>query len=188
MYYNQLQMASSISIDPLSAVDGQNIRKLLQENAYFPGCKQTIKIQHYTVYNYLGGGSFADVYRAHDEILKKDVALKIVDFQVLDEKYTNPVMRQRIRAMLETEEALMKEFDHPNLVKCYNSFKNDNFKIFILELCNGGNLDQVIMDCGALREDKAIPILLQMVLGLSVTNRLCLGNAQKAHHSPRPEA
>lgn len=38
----------------------------------------------------------------------------------------------------------MNQFDHPNILPCYNVYANKDYKIIVTKYCNQGNLAQMI--------------------------------------------
>ncbi len=62
---------------------------------------------HYRIEEKLGAGGMGEVYRAHDERLERDVALKVLPAETL----TDEVARKRFR-----KEALaLSKLNHPNI-------------------------------------------------------------------------
>ncbi|MBP2323000.1 serine/threonine protein kinase [Kibdelosporangium banguiense] len=96
----------------------------------------------YRVVSQLGRGGTARVLRAWDERLDREVAVKI--FQ----PHADPVGRLRF----EDEAKLLAGFDHPGLVKVYDSGCADGEPYLVLELINGPQLGRRI-DLGPMPPD-----------------------------------
>jgi serine/threonine protein kinase len=97
----------------------------------------------YRVVSQLGRGGTARVLRAWDERLDREVAVKI--FQ----PHADPVGRLRF----EDEAKLLAGFDHPRLVKVFDSGCDNGEPYLVLELINGPQLGRRI-DLGALPVDE----------------------------------
>jgi len=61
------------------------------------------------------------------------------------------------------EIAIMKMMDHPNIVKLYETFEDHRNIYLVLELCNGGELFDKIIECGHFTETQAA-ILMQQII------------------------
>jgi len=48
-----------------------------------------------------------------------------------------------LKAILD-EIAIIKELDHPNIVKYYETYQNDEFLYIVMEYCPGGDLFDLI--------------------------------------------
>ena len=86
----------------------------------------------------LGKGGFSRVYKAHDVMLDRDIALKFFTAEASDEKYD--ILAEIRRAI---------KFNHPNLVRYYDvqtvevpTIHGDleRSNVGILEYVNSGNL------------------------------------------------
>lgn len=42
----------------------------------------------------------------------------------------------------------MKELDHPNVIKMYETFENNDYVYLVMEVCNGGELFYKIEEKG----------------------------------------
>jgi len=74
--------------------------------------KQTLIGGRYNLYDFLGGGGMAEVFLAHDEVLERDVALKILKKQYAEnEEFVELFRREAQRAA---------SLNHPNLVAVYD--------------------------------------------------------------------
>ncbi len=90
----------------------------------------------YDVHGVLGEGGFATVRKGVHRITKNVYAIKTIDLC-------------KIRAdqldSLRDEVNIMKMLDHPNVVKLYETFEEENKLHLVLELCDGGDLFEFIM-------------------------------------------
>lgn len=121
----------------------------------------------------LGEGSFGSVFKA---TCKETRALRAVK-GIEKSKVTNHSRFQR-------EINIMKELDHPNVVRLYETFQDARKIYLVMELCNGGELfDRIIEEAPTgFDELKAATYVRQMIASL------CYIHAQKfAHRDVKPE-
>lgn len=90
-------------------------------------------IGDYVVTSKLGSGSFAVVYKGYHKVTKVPVAIKAMSLHKLNSK---------LLANLEMEIAIMRQIDHPNIVKLYEIKKTEKHMYLMLEYCAGGDLQQ----------------------------------------------
>ncbi|CEL97997.1 unnamed protein product [Vitrella brassicaformis CCMP3155] len=65
-----------------------------------------------------------------------------------------------------TEIAIMKQLDHPNIVKLYETFEDAKNIYLVLELCTGGELFDRIIEAGFFTEKQASTIMRQILAAL----------------------
>ncbi len=93
---------------------------------------EAIRLGRFTLVELLGEGTFASVYRARDDLLERDVALKIPKPEVL-------LSEPRLNRFL-NEARILSRLHHPHIVPVLDA-KADNFEFFIArEYCEGPNL------------------------------------------------
>ncbi|KAG6960762.1 hypothetical protein JG688_00009430 [Phytophthora aleatoria] len=88
-------------------------------------------IGDYVVTSKLGSGSFAVVYKGYHKITKTPVAIKALSLHKLNSK---------LLSNLEMEISIMRQIDHPNVVKLYDIKKTEKHMYLVLEYCAGGDL------------------------------------------------
>ena len=117
---------------------------------------------HYRIAEKIGAGGMGVVYRAHDERLERDVALKVLPPGTL----ADDSARKRFR-----KEALaLSRLNHPNIATVHDFDTHEGIDFLVTELVPGLTLDERIMG-GPLPEKEVIQIGVQMTDGL-----------QAAHH------
>jgi eukaryotic-like serine/threonine-protein kinase len=91
------------------------------------------KLSHYRVLEKIGAGGMGVVYRAHDELLDRDVALKVLPAGSLEDGRT----RQRFRR----EALALAKLNHPNIGSVYEFGTEDGVDFLVMEFVSGMSLD-----------------------------------------------
>lgn len=81
---------------------------------------------HYSLEEKLGAGGMGVVYRAHDSVLRRDVAIK-----VLPERFTSDPARL---ARFEREAHLLASLTHPNVGAIHGMEEAGGVRYLVLEL------------------------------------------------------
>ena len=104
----------------------------------------------YEVIEKVGQGGMAEVYRARDDLLGREVAVKVL----AERLSTDSSFVERFRR----EAQAAANLSHPNIVSLYD-FGNDEAAYFIvMELIDGRGLETVISDDGPLLPERAAEI------------------------------
>ncbi|CDU16485.1 CAMK/CDPK protein kinase [Plasmodium yoelii 17X] len=119
----------------------------------------------------LGKGTYGCVYKATDKLLKIQRAVKVVSKKKLK---NIPRFRQEID--------IMKNLDHPNVIKLLETFEDEEQIYLIMDLCTGGELFDKIIKKGSFVEMYASFIMKQI---FSVLNYLHIRNI--CHRDIKPE-
>jgi eukaryotic-like serine/threonine-protein kinase len=114
-------------------------------------------IGHYRVLEKIGSGAMGEVFRARDERLGRDVALKLIRPASND----NPDHLRRF----ELEARAAAALNHPNIVAIYDVGFNDGNPYIVCELLEGKTLRKRLAE-GALPVALAVDYALQIVQGL----------------------
>ncbi len=127
-----------------------------------PNCQALIKVlkefHHYMLLSKLGQGGSGTVYRAFDNSLERDVALKL-----LRNEYTrDPVYLEA----LEKEAVITASLRHHRIVNVYAAGQKNGFYYIAMEIVNGGTLDQKINHLGRLPEALALSVGIEIAEGL----------------------
>src|SRR5271170_2993078 len=114
-------------------------------------------IGHYRVLEKIGSGAMGEVFRARDERLGRDVALKLIRPASND----NPDHLRRF----ELEARAAAALNHPNIVAIYDVGFNDGTPYIVCELLEGNTLRKRLAE-GALPVRMAVDYSSQIVQGL----------------------
>lgn len=128
----------------------------------------------YQIIRTIGEGGMANVYLAHDIILDRDVAVKVLRGDLAgDEKFVRRFQREAISA---------SSLSHPNIVEMYD-VGEDNGKYFIvMEYVEGKTLKSLIKRRGALTLSEVIDIMMQLTSGLA-----CAHESYIIHRDIKPQ-
>ncbi|HLK33088.1 MAG TPA: serine/threonine-protein kinase, partial [Terriglobales bacterium] len=116
---------------------------------------------HYHVLEKIGGGGMGEVYRARDEHLQRDVALKILVAGTL----ADASERQRFRR----EALALSELDHPNIATVYDFDCQDGLDFLVTELVPGMTLAERLAK-GTMPESEIVRLGLQLAQGLAAAH------------------
>src|ERR1700748_2176249 len=111
----------------------------------------------YEVVAQLGEGGMGEVYRAHDSRLGRDVALKVLHFDVAQSADR--------RTRFEREARAVAALNHPNIVALFDIGEQDGVVYFVSELVEGELLRDRI-ERGPLPVRELLDIAVQMVDGI----------------------
>jgi eukaryotic-like serine/threonine-protein kinase len=118
-------------------------------------------ISHYRIVAKLGAGGMGVVYRAHDEQLERDVALKVLTPGTL----ANETARQRFRR----EALALAKLNHPNIETVYEFGSEDGIDFLVMELITGIALHYKLAG-GALPEKEVLRLGSQLADGLEAAH------------------
>ena len=96
----------------------------------------------YEILEKIGVGGMATVYKAKDNILKRNVAIKVLR----DEFTTDEEFIKRFN----TEAQSAASLTHPNIVSIYDVGHEENLYFIVMELIKGKTLKQIITEEGVL--------------------------------------
>ena len=108
----------------------------------------------YELEELVGTGGMSSVYRAHDRLLERDVALKILHEQFTADGDYVERFRREARAVA--------QLSHPNIVTVIDRGEQDGRQFIVFEYVDGENLKKLIEREGPLPEREAIELALQV--------------------------
>jgi eukaryotic-like serine/threonine-protein kinase len=112
---------------------------------------------HYRILEKVGAGGMGVVYRAHDEQLERDVALKVLPSGTLGD---NPSRR-----LFRKEALALAKLSHPNIETIYEFDTQDGIDFLVMEYVPGNTLAERL-GTGALPEKEVVALGLQIVAAL----------------------
>jgi eukaryotic-like serine/threonine-protein kinase len=116
---------------------------------------------HYRIIEQIGAGGMGVVYRAHDEQLERDVALKVLPSFIL----SDDAARKRFR-----KEALaLAKLNHPNIATIFEFSSQNSTDYLVTEYISGQTLDERLAT-GALSEKEVIDLGIQLAQGLGAAH------------------
>lgn len=128
----------------------------------------------YTIENLIGQGGMADVYVAFDEILNRQVAIKILR-QKLSE---DPLILVRFTR----EASAASRLSHPNVVDIYDVGEYEGLHYIVMEYIKGQTLKQIVSRRGALDVWEALSVMKQLTSGVSAAH-----SSQIIHRDIKPQ-
>lgn len=90
----------------------------------------------YTVSSELGAGAFGTVYLAECKELGAKRAIKSI-----------PMLKVKNPERFKAEISIARDLDHPNIVRLYETFREEHHIYLVMEICTGGELFERIMKC-----------------------------------------
>jgi predicted Ser/Thr protein kinase len=111
-------------------------------------------IGKYRVVAKLGRGGMGTVYRAVDETLDREVAIKILNPELAD----SDVMK-RFRA----EASMLAKLNHPAIATIYELHRSDEDLLMVMEFVRGESLDQFVQRSGPVEPERAAYLVAQVL-------------------------
>ena len=118
-------------------------------------------LSHYRVLEQIGCGGMGVVYRAHDERLERDVALKVLPAGALAD--------EAARKRFKKEALALSKLNHPNIATVFDFDSQDGMDFLVEELISGLSLSEMLVP-GPLPEDEIINLGSQLVEGLAAAH------------------
>ena len=97
-------------------------------------------VSHYRIVQKVGEGGMGVVYRAHDSRLNRDVALKFLPTELLN--------NENARALLIREARTASALNHPNICTIYDVGEQDGQSYIVMEFVKGRSLTEQIPESG----------------------------------------
>ncbi|MBP1609554.1 MAG: serine/threonine protein kinase [Acidobacteria bacterium] len=118
-------------------------------------------LSHYSIVEKIGKGGMGEVYRAKDQVLGRDVAIK-----VLPEEFAKDADRV---ARFQREAKLLASLNHPNIAAIYGLEASDQTNFLVLELVEGQTLADRLKS-GPIPVEEALKLALQIVEALEAAH------------------
>ena len=124
-----------------------------------PGTAQPYKrVGGYDLFNCIGQGSFASVYRGEHRATRRVVAVKAI---------VRARLNRKLQQNLEAEISILQSIEHPNVMRLHEVQTTERHVYLMLEYCPGGDLMAVIRKQGAQSEEQTRAYLVQLAHGLA---------------------
>src|SRR5690348_7996696 len=115
-------------------------------------------IGKYRVLERIGRGGMGTVYRAIDETLHREVAIKVLNTELND-----PAVARRFRA----EAVTVARLNHPGIATIYELFQNEGQWLMVMEFVRGETFEALVARKGALPVEEAAELCMQVLAGLA---------------------
>ena len=96
------------------------------------GLEHEAKITDFEILKELGSGSFGNVYLVRHKETKAEYAIKAIDKRNKTNQEEKPYFRREVEVMY--------KIHHPNVVKLFGHFEDNNYCYFIMEYISKGNV------------------------------------------------
>jgi serine/threonine protein kinase len=120
------------------------------------------KLGRYLLKEPLGSGGMSCVYKAHDPVLDREVAVKILP----PELGRDETLRQRFQE----EARALGRVQHPNLVRIYAVGQEGLSSYYAMELIGGVSLQKAVAALGRMSVEEAVAVVLQVSGGLQAVH------------------
>lgn len=128
----------------------------------------------YQILRMIGEGGMANVYLAHDIILDRDVAVKVLRGDLAgDEKFVRRFQREAISA---------SSLSHPNIVEMYDVGEDDGSYFIVMEFVDGKTLKNLIKRRGSLTLSEVVDIMMQLTSAIA-----CAHDSYIIHRDIKPQ-
>jgi serine/threonine-protein kinase len=122
----------------------------------------TVLSGRYRLGSKLGSGGMSTVYLAHDEVLDRPVAVKLLHREISEEADQLERFRREARAAA--------RLSHPNLVGVIDAGEDESRPYIVFEYVEGDTLKQCIQKQGPLPVDEAVAYAIEIGRGLSAAH------------------
>ncbi|WP_332648070.1 Stk1 family PASTA domain-containing Ser/Thr kinase [Lysinibacillus sp. 54212] len=113
----------------------------------------------YKILELIGGGGMSHVYLAHDMILNRDVAIKILRYD-----FTNEAELHR---RFQREALSATSLSHPNIVSVYDVGEDGDMHYIVMEYIKGKTLKQYIQEFSPLSPARSVHIMKQLTSAIA---------------------
>lgn len=115
--------------------------------------------ERYEILSLIGGGGMSHVYLAHDVILGRDVAIKILRYDFTNE--------EELHRRFQREALSATSLTHPNIVNVYDVGEDRDTHYIVMEYVKGKTLKQYIQEFSPLSPAKSVQIMKQLTSAIA---------------------
>ena len=119
-------------------------------------------IKSYVLKSQIGAGSFANIYRAYQPVIERDVAIKVIHPQFAN----NPDFVRRF----EVEAQIVARLEHPHIVPLYDYWREPDGAFLVMRWLRGGSLRESLRE-HSLPQESIAKILDQVTAALATAHR-----------------
>jgi serine/threonine protein kinase len=131
------------------------------------------RIGRYQVIERIGRGAMGLVYRARDEAIGREVALKVLTADLEDDP--------EIRTRFHREAQAAASLSHPNIITIFDVGEDADRFFIVMELLRGATLKDFLKQSDATRLERKIDLMVQLCAGLGAAH-----NASVYHRDIKP--
>lgn len=117
----------------------------------------------YQIKRLLGQGGMADVYLAYDEIMNREVAIKVLRQKFADDPQA---LVRFIR-----EASAVRKLSHPNVVEIYDVGESGDLHYLVMEYIPGMTLKELIAKSGKMSATKAIGMMKELTSAVAEAHK-----------------
>ncbi len=136
--------------------------------------KKKVSIEDFKVIKGLSSGAYGKVCLVKKLSSGDYFAMKVIDRQ----KTVEHAQEENVQS----EVSIMRDIDSDYIVKLYYSFQNEEYLFFVMEYINGGDLGNLLANCGSIEEKYCRLYTAEIVMVLE-----CLHSHNIIHRDLKPE-
>jgi serine/threonine protein kinase len=157
-----------LSLQQENAEDAQQVAKVLirdgkltkyQAQLIYEGKQRQLKFAEYVVLDKIGAGGMGVVLRARHERMDREVAIKVLPAETLDDQ-------SAVRRFYQEVKTAAKLF-HPNVVTALDAGDHEGMHYLVMEYVDGKDLSELMKANGPLPTEQAVECVLQTAHGLA---------------------
>lgn len=124
-----------------------------------PNCEAELR-ERYQLMEAMGVGSTSTVHRCVHKRTGKDRACKIIDCVLIEERF------QGMMSQFQTEIESLRKLKHPGIIELYDVYLTEEKIFIVMEIMEGGELFDYVVQKGTLTEDEAAKIVRKVTSAL----------------------
>ena len=113
----------------------------------------------YKIKELIGGGGMSNVYLAHDMILDRDIAIKILRYDFSNE--------EELRRRFQREALSTTSLAHPNIVNIFDVGEDGSVHYLVMEYVPGKTLKEYIIEHSPVSPERAVEVMKQLTSALA---------------------
>ena len=129
-----------------------------QARAVQQGQASELVCDQYVLLDRIGAGGMGQVYLARHSRMKRDVAIKVLPPETMDDEATVQRFQREVEAAA--------QLSHPNIVTSFDAGEVNGKHYFVMEYVQGVDLSTQIRDRGTLSPSRAVDCIRQVAEGL----------------------